>query len=378
VGALLRVGMIGPGLDVPGGMTAVHRTWLRSAAFAGVEVEYFESMGTGSFLEKLGKNILGQSRFVSHLASGYRPDVFHIHVADRRSFYRKLAYFEEAMLTGVPVVVHIHGAVFEAFHDAHPANAAAIRHMFSRASAVLVLHQIIYEKSVDWAGPEGRVEILYNPVELDAFDPPQPAEEGRPPTILMMGEIGERKGAFDLLQAIPQILEVAPTARFRFAGNGETDKLSDMAKGLGIADNVDVMGWTAGPDKIKAFQTADIYCLPSYAENLPVSVLEAMAARLPVVGTPVAGTPEEIIEGETGFMVTPGDIPALADRLIQLIQDPALRARMGQAGRARAAAHFDNEVVCARLISLWKTAIAESTEYRAAKFRPSDYSKGSE
>jgi glycosyltransferase involved in cell wall biosynthesis len=370
--------MIGPGLDVPGGMTAVHRTWLRSAAFAGVEVEYFESMGTGSFLEKIGKNILGQSRFVSHLASGYRPDVFHIHVADRRSFYRKLAYFEEAMLTGVPVVVHIHGAVFEAFHDAHPANAAAVRHMFTRASAVLVLHQIIYEKSVDWAGPKGRVEILYNPVELDAFDPPRPAEDGRPPTILMMGEIGERKGAFDLLQAIPQILEVEPTACFRFAGNGETDKLSEMAQGLGIADNVDVMGWTAGPEKIEAFQTADIYCLPSYAENLPVSVLEAMAARLPVVGTPVAGTPEEIIEGETGFMVTPGDISALADRLIRLIQDPALRARMGQAGRVRAATHFDNEVVCTRLISLWKTAIAESTEYRAAKFRPSDYSKGSE
>ena len=146
MGDRLRVGMIGPGLDVPGGMTAVHRTWLRSRAFDGVDVDYFETMGEGTFLEKLGKNILGQSRFVQKLATGYRPDIFHIHVADRRSFYRKLAYFEEAKLTGVPVVVHIHGAVFEAFYDAHPANAVAVNRMFARADKVLVLHQKIYNK----------------------------------------------------------------------------------------------------------------------------------------------------------------------------------------------------------------------------------------
>ena len=376
MGEPLRVGMIGPGLDVPGGMTAVHRTWLRSRAFEAVEVEYFESMGEGSFLEKIGKNILGQSRFIRAIASGYRPDIFHIHVADRRSFYRKLTYFKQAALTGVPVVVHIHGAVFEAFHDAHPANAASIRHMFTRAAAVLVLHQKIYEKSLKWAGETGHVEILYNPVELHSFDPPAERPVDQPPTVLMMGEIGERKGAFDLIETIPSVLSQVPNARFRFAGNGETDKLQAMADDLGITEHVDVMGWTAGDDKIQAFRTADVYCLPSYAENLPVSVLEAMAARLPVVGTPIAGTPEEIIEGETGFMVDPGDKDALADRLVRLLVDPDLRKKMGDAGRARAEAHFDNEVVCNRLIELWRAAIAAGTEDTAAKFRPSDYSEG--
>jgi len=368
--------MIGPGLDVPGGMTAVHRTWLRSQAFQSVEVEYFESMGEGSFLEKVGKNLLGQSRFIRALAMGYRPDVFHIHVADRRSFYRKLAYFEEAMLTGVPVVVHIHGAVFEAFHDAHPANSTAIRHMFSRASAVLVLHQKIFDKSVKWAGDSGRVEILYNPVELDAFDPPRSRPTDHPPTVLMMGEIGERKGAFDLAEAIPTVLEHVPDAQFRFAGNGETDKLQAQVDALGITDHVDVMGWTAGEDKIEAFQTADVYCLPSYAENLPVSVLEAMAARLPVVGTPIAGTPEEIIEGETGFMVEPGDQNAIAERLVRLLSDESMRQKMGLAGRTRAEEHFDNEVVCNRLIGIWRSVIASRGEESAPNFRPSDYSKG--
>jgi glycosyltransferase involved in cell wall biosynthesis len=376
MGELLRVGMIGPGLDVPGGMTAVHRTWLRSRAFQSVEVEYFESMGEGTFLEKIGKNILGQSRFLKALTTGYRPDVFHIHVADRRSFYRKLAYFEQAMLTGVPVVVHIHGAVFEAFHDAHPANAASIRHMFSRAAAVLVLHRKIYDKSIKWAGEKGRVEILYNPVELGTFKADSPTRNSARPTVLMMGEIGERKGAFDLIDAIPTVLSRVPNAFFRFAGNGETEALQAKADTLGIAKHVDVMGWTAGDEKRRAFESADVYCLPSYAENLPVSILEAMAARLPVVGTPIAGTPEEIIEGETGFMVNPGDIPELAERLVRLLSQPQLRKKMGNAGRLRAEQHFDNEVVCNRLIGIWRDVITVRGEESAANFRPSDYSEG--
>ena len=376
MGERLKVGMIGPGLDVPGGMTAVHRTWLRSRAFERVDVRYFETMGEGTVAEKIGKNILGQSRFIRDLVGGYRPDVFHIHVADRRSFYRKLAYFEQARLTGVPVVVHIHGAVFEEFTNANSTNAAAVRRMFSTAALVLVLHKAIYAKSIVWSGTESNVEILYNPVEIDAFDPPLPRDPAEPPTVLMMGEVGERKGAFDLVEAIPVVRERVPTARFRFAGNGETERLQARVDALGLRECVDVMGWTAGEAKIQAFQTSDVYCLPSYAENLPVSVLEAMAARLPVVGTPVAGTPEEIIEGETGFMVEPGDRGAIADRLIQLLLDPELRLRMGTAGRLRVEAHFENEVVCTRLIRLWERAIAGKGEESAANFRPSGYSEG--
>jgi glycosyltransferase involved in cell wall biosynthesis len=352
--------MIGPGLDVPGGMTAVHRTWLKADAMKGIEVDYFETMGEGSFLTKLGKNVAGEAKFLSRLAAGYRPDVFHIHVADRRSFYRKLAYFEQAQLTGKPVVVHIHGAVFEAFHDASPANAKAIRWMFKRAALVLVLHHRILEKAVDWVGDEARIEILYNPVDLRPFDEGDVSDPARPPTVLMMGEIGERKGAFDLLSAIPAILERVPNARFRFAGNGETERLASEAAALGVADQVDVLGWVSGAAKVQAFMDADVYCLPSYAENLPVSVLEAMAARLPVVSTPVAGTPEAVIEGETGFLVAPGDRDGFADRLSELLSDGALRASMAQAGRARAEAHFDNEVVVERLVSLWRSTFDET------------------
>jgi glycosyltransferase involved in cell wall biosynthesis len=349
--------MIGPGLDVPGGMTAVHRTWLDAEAMADVQVDYFETMGEGSLLTKVGKNIAGDAKFLARLATGYRPDVFHIHVADRRSFYRKLAYFEQASLTGRPVVVHIHGAVFEDFHDASPANAKAIHWMFKRAALVLVLHHRLLRKAQEWVGDKARLEILYNPVDLRPFDAGCTLAPDRPPTVLMMGEIGERKGAFDLLAAIPSVLERVPNARFRFAGNGEIDRLHTAVDSMGLSAHVDVLGWVSGDTKVQAFLDADVYCLPSYAENLPVSVLEAMAARLPVVSTDIAGTPEAVIDGETGFLVTPGDRSAIAEKLTVLLANQTLRKKMAQAGRARAELHFDNEVVVKHLLSLWKSTI---------------------
>ncbi len=320
---------------------------------SGVDVDYLPTMGEGDVAEKIGKNALCQARFLGKLASGYRPAVFHIHVADGTSFWRMWLYFEQERLTGRPVVVHIHGAQFQEFHDASSVNAQAVARMFRKADRVLVLFHRMKELAERWTEGQAKVEVLYNPVIVDDFRSEGPPEE-QPPTVLMMGEIGARKGAFDLAAVIPRVLAEVPDARFRFGGNGEIEELERQVKELGVEAHVDVLGWVSGADKVAAFRAAHVYCLPSYNENLPVSILEAMAAGLPVVGTDVAGTPEEVLEGETGFLVQPGDKDALADRLIRLLRDSGLRDEMGQAGLSRAEQHFENEVVVERLVSIWR------------------------
>ncbi len=120
-----------------------------------------------------------------------------------------------------------------------------------------------------------------------------------------------------------------------------------------------MLGWIAGEDKVRAFERAAIYCLPSYSEGLPVSVLEAMAAGLPVVSTAIAGTPEAVAEGENGFLIVPGDRAALADRLIRLARDPSLRSGMGGAGRAIAEERFGSEAIAARLRKLWESVFVQ-------------------
>ncbi len=352
----MRVCMIGPGLDVTGGMTAVHRTWLRARALEGVDVDYFETMGTGGRLRKIRRMAAGEARFLTRLATGYRPDLFHIHVADQRSFYRKAVWYEQARLTHRPVVVHLHGAEIERFHDASRANAAVVSWLFRRATLVLVLSGRSEALARAWTGDRARVRVLYNPVVVEAFDPPAPRPPDRPATILFMGAIGDRKGAFDLLACAPGLLALHPGTRFVFGGDGEVERLLAEAGHLGVAHAIEAPGWLQGDRKTAAFQDADVFCLPSHHENLPVAILEAMAARLPVVATPVAGIPEEVDDGTTGLLVPPGDRAALEAALARLLDDRPLAARMGAAGRARAEAVFDNEVVVTRLKELWNEA----------------------
>lgn len=97
---------------------------------------------------------------------------------------------------------------------------------------------------------------------------------------------------------------------------------------------------------------ADIFCLPSHFEGLPMSVIEAMLTGLPVVATSIRGPREQVVEGETGFLVPPAAVGPLATALSRLAADPDLRARLGTAGRARALEHFDEAKVVARTLDL--------------------------
>jgi glycosyltransferase involved in cell wall biosynthesis len=100
--------------------------------------------------------------------------------------------------------------------------------------------------------------------------------------------------------------------------------------------------------RVKFFKQADLFVLPTYAEGMPVAVLEAMAAGLPVITTRVGGIPELIEDGVEGFLIAPGDVEALADRITRLIRDPSERRRMSERGQAKAR-NFDEKLFLARL-----------------------------
>ncbi len=357
--------MIGPGLDVPGGMTQVHRTWLRADAMRDVQVDYIETMSELPPLRWVARNLACEARYARRLLRGYRPDLFHVHVADGTSFWRKLAYIEQARLAGVPTVAHLHGAWMEDFYARRRANRIAVRRMFSIVDLVMPLHGRMAQKVREWAGPDVPVEVLYNPVVVSEFDPlPDRAPRTGPPTVLVLGVVDERKGQFDLVRALPAVLQEVPDARVRLGGNGDVEGLRALAEELGVDHAVELLGWISGAPKVAALRDADVYCLPSHFENLPVSILEGMAAGLPVVSTRVAGIPEEVIDGETGLLVDARDVPALAESLVRLLRDPALRLRMGAAGRRRAEEHFDNEVVVTRLVELWRRVAAGGSRRR--------------
>jgi glycosyltransferase involved in cell wall biosynthesis len=99
-------------------------------------------------------------------------------------------------------------------------------------------------------------------------------------------------------------------------------------------------------------QAADIFALPSHFEGLPMSVIEAMLTGLPVVATDISGCREQVVTGETGYLVPPMQVSGLADALARLADDPGLRHRMGAAGLARAKSLFTEQVVVDRTLDL--------------------------
>lgn len=151
--------------------------------------------------------------------------------------------------------------------------------------------------------------------------------------------LADHKGQRYLLDAIPAVLAERPNLVFAIVGDGELkDELQAQAAALGISDQVRFLGFrTDVPTLLKAF---DLFVMPSHMEGLGTSVLDALAARLPVVGTEAGGMPEILIEGETGLVCPIKDSASLTKNLLRVLADPELAERMAEAGRARVEAMF--------------------------------------
>jgi glycosyltransferase involved in cell wall biosynthesis len=160
-----------------------------------------------------------------------------------------------------------------------------------------------------------------------------------------VGEVTERKGVRYLVSALPQILFACPDARVLVVGKLATPYAKQtreiLAGELGVSNKIVWAGHRSDvPDLLSAM---DIYALASLEEQLPLSIIEAMAARLPTVATAVGGTPEVVVDEVTGYLVEPKDAGELAEAIGRLTMDASLRSTMGQAGCERAHKCFSSE-----------------------------------
>jgi glycosyltransferase involved in cell wall biosynthesis len=194
--------------------------------------------------------------------------------------------------------------------------------------------------------------VIYNPVQLPSTITPFETRETH--TLLFLGRLGERKGSYDLLRAVASISDDFPDLKLLMGGDGEIEKIRVEAQRLGIADKVELLGWVRGPDKTALLTRASVYVLPSYNEGLPMSVLEAMAAGLPVISTPIGGIPEAVTDGVEGNLVKPGDVDAFSAALRRLLSDPSLRRQMGEAARLKVETVFSMDRIVPQIEALYR------------------------
>jgi glycosyltransferase involved in cell wall biosynthesis len=202
----------------------------------------------------------------------------------------------------------------------------------------------------------GRTTVLQKAADIVRFQSLPDPGDSTPARIVCVANLHPRKRLGDLILALEQIADCVPEADLRFVGGGsgpEAARLIALAAERGLSDRVSLAGVTR--DVVPEMASARIVALPSSCEGVPTALLEGMAAGRPVVATNVGHVASIVDEGMEGFLVAPGDILSLAERLLRLLSDPALAARMGQAARRRAAAH-DVRVVARTLLDALRRA----------------------
>lgn len=185
------------------------------------------------------------------------------------------------------------------------------------------------------------------------------ALEPRAWIVLTVARMTEQKGHRDLLDAMPAVLAREPLARFLWVGEGPLEPaLRARADELGLEKYVWFLG--GREDVPELLTAADLFVLPSRFEGLPLAMLEAMAAGLPVVGTRVCGTTEAVCDGVTGRLVDPGDPAALSAAILEVLEQPEQAARWGSAGRRHVERQFNAARMAEETVAVYQEVVQPS------------------
>ncbi len=288
-----------------------------------------------------------------------RLDLLHLNVAGRGSTVRKVVLGLWAEAWRVPFLVHLHDFDYPADVARRPSwQRRLVRRLFRRARLCLVLGERDRNFLIDGLGvaPE-RVVVLPNAVP-DPGPPPDRHHPGEPVRLLFLGHLSARKGVGELLTALARPELRARPWRLDLAGGGEVERFRALAQRLGLGERCRFHGWLSAEAVQERLRAADVLVLPSHAEGQAMALLEAMAHGLAILTTAVGAQGEAVRDGIEALLVPPGDEAAIARTLVRLIDDPALRARLGAAARARHLEGFTIARYAERLAVLYERALA--------------------
>lgn len=203
-----------------------------------------------------------------------------------------------------------------------------------------------------------RITIVPPAVDLDEMRTPRRARDGtRILSVARMDAHDRPKGVDAVLRALPRVLKAVPDARYDVVGDGVLRaELEDLARALGVSDHVTFHGRLDGPALDDLYEAADVFALPSTKEGFGIVYLEAWLRHVPVVAGRFDAGAEVVAHGQTGFVVDPSAIDEVATAIVALLEDQALREKLGSAGAALIADFYDHERFRDDISSLLTTA----------------------
>ena len=291
-------------------------------------------------------------------ASGVMTALGVRHVHCHFATHPALAGFLIHRLAGISYSFTAHGS------DLHVDRTMLCRKTAEAAFVVTISRSNAAVFEAHCGGPIDKLAVIHCGIDGNVFSPSE-----RPATdrlnVVCVGTLHEVKGQRHLIDAAAELVRRGVDARLRFIGDGpDRPALERRAAELGLENRVEFLGLRTRVEVIALLGEADLLVAPSVPtaggkrEGLPVVLIEAMAAGVPVVASHLSGIPELVENDVTGLTVPPGDATALADAIERLAADPALRDRLACAGRARVEAEFDLDRNARRLIGMFKGAMA--------------------
>lgn len=288
----------------------------------------------------------------------YGSDVLHAQVSERMSFLRKGVLVLVARALGMKTVLHHHGAEVIQFYETAPGYVQRwVKTIVETADVNIVIGNkwalfLIDEMGID----PTRVEILFNA----AYDVLVSGERRRTCgnwQFLLVANLSPRKGVSELLRAVAQLASSGHPVALVVAGGGQINRYVQEAEALGIEDRCRFLGWLVGPAVNQLFLEASALVLPSYDEGLPITIIEALSANLPVIATPVGSIPELLTDGENCLLVKPGNVEELARAMHAIASSEDLRGRLSENGRRLYEQRFDMAVYMARIEALYTVLV---------------------
>ena len=353
----LRVIMTGPLPPLIGGMVTVINDLNNSSLSQKVDLVLFNT----------GKaTIVGRSIVVAvyaklkqywswrKLLRGQQQTIIHIHTCSGLSYFFDGVLILMAKFYSVPVVLHIHGAKFDLFLEELSQWQFNIAHWLLKKCACIVVLSDSWKEKLKIIFPDVEFSVVSNGVPIHQQKRETSTRSKANIQMLFLGNLSQRKGVFDLLEAMKSIDGVELNLVGGEDEAGISQQILQIIAKNGLEQKITLAGPKYGSGKMEFLQNADIFVLPSYAEGLPISLLEAMSVGLPVIVTPVGGIPSVITDNQEGILVNAGNVAQLAQAINRLAENPILRSQMGNTARKRCEEEYGIEQTVDKLTHLYQ------------------------
>jgi len=346
----LKILMVGPHpYKVKGGMSTVIKNYYNSQLAKQSKIIPINTVVDGNKVTKLLCCLCSYIKMFMYLIF-CNIHIVHVHVASRKSFYRKSLFIRLAHRFRKKIIIHVHGGEFDKFYwnESNSNQQKYITKILNYGDTIIALGEKWKTSISKYC--DRNIEVIYNSIDSRSEN----SYDSSSKNIVFLGRLEEQKGVYDLIEAAEKVIAEEPDIKFILAGSSKDKKIEEILHNKGLKDNFILPGWINEEEIKKLFCNTMIFVLPSYNEGMPMSILEAMSFGIPIISTKVGSIPEIIQHGTNGILLQPGDVEMLGNSLLDLISNKDKRLFFSRENYKDANKKYSNIANYKKLNSLYE------------------------